>query len=1401
MKKRFLFVCAVLCALTITGCKEKENKTDTLSAPQQITVMQDNGKSLIIFDEVANAQYYNIYIDDVSVTVKATGTGQIQFDASKIISLPQKYTIKIKASGNNYFDSEFTDIYEYTHQLPLDTPVLKMDGTTLNWDKIDNAQFYDVVVKTTNPTTEKSYRVTTNRFEFANLLTHVGDYTFKVRADSGNEEYLTSSYSNQVTYKHKQTLITPHSLKVDYVIGETNKQEAMLSFVASPNVTNFKLNINGSSYNFGEAEFNYLLNRQYENVYSINLSSFAKHKEIKFDNENLLTVSVQAISDSSYFNSSDISNTISCQLTTRLETPRITGFNVTGTTCQIQIATVNSPYLSAFAIYLNGERYKTVNSSVRVLELPLTEEILNSGIRIQAISNNNNCCSSGLSDVRYAGKLTQNGTISASFSNGVISWNSVDGTSAYCIEIYNTSYSYLHTINDTSITQFDISSLCVPGAYSIKVIAMVDGHKQIESNQDIQHLVGLSIPTNIELNSDTAKLHFDEVDNAYGYILNMQYQTLDGQAVDAEIPYLFTSSPINLTPYITEASGYTFKIKSVWCANSHIIDSAFSAENELQSIKTLSTPQISIIQQEKDYYLKILSQESEKMLISGYDIWIDYISIGDANLVDGTMKITSYLTSAGQHNIMVKAKAIDSPFIKDSNTVSKPYDCYKQLEIVTNIAVTKLEEDSKYILTFDEQTLAAQYKVTIVKADDDNYNVEFSTSRGVADISQYVTGNGIYRVYVQAVAREGGFYLDSATTGNPYRLVKAGTLLMAGNINVDKVENSSQVNLTWDKVENCSGYRVEIYYSENNISELKQLIYVPQSSNPNVNIGSGEYLSLGKEGAYTIKIKALSDSDAYESSQASTATYAYTMEYVTDFERNIANVYNKNYTHKVTDAESLKNLIWYHYLYNQNIWNYNTLQYNLKVYCDIDLNTIASQISTVVANRVAAVSSNADKMNIIATELLRQYPEPISYTLGYTDKNSNGIMCLNEQANIYIFNYRDNTDTNKAQTLNTTNKIYKDRLNEVDVNDLRNENYVFAIDNKEYVNVTTTEQLFTALQYDKQPKFVGQSSVAEAVYLNARYILRQICGDNMTDYEKVVQINDFLSKRITFNNTVAEQVTLGDNASTNIANLKDLYLEGILYNYLSIDGLFYDVSTPTQPQMYDMAGRTAVSQGIAKAFVVMCAIEGIDSIKVNGIKNGSVHAWNKVYIDIPDDNVDGKNWYVVDIASAIQNNITVQNSSYQINTHQYFLIKDSQQNATILSYHKPFGDNHNYEAKTDFDYYSYQTYSGVYHNASIVYKQKYVASKAEDVEKAIIYAMLSAGNKDRVVIDLDAEGYLATKTQQGTINIESVKSEIKTISNNVMNNVLNREYLSNTYFTIVDNRYIVLAVESVNYVG
>ena len=1401
MKKKFLFVFAMLCALTITGCKDDENKMGTLSAPQEVVIMPDNGRNLIIFDEVANAEYYHIYINDISVTVKATGTGTIQFDASKIMTLPQRYTVKVKASGDKWFDSEFVEAEEYIYQSVLDAPVIRLDGTVVNWDRVPNAEFYDVKVKTTNPVDEKTYRVTTNKFNFAGLLNDKGDYTFKVCAESDGEEYLTSIYSNQVVYKHKQQLITPHSLHIEYSIDEYGKPEALLSFVSSANVTDFILNINGTNYNITEQDTKYIEVAELENVYTIKLASFARYKELVIDNENILTVSVKATTNDIYLISSGFSNTITCQLTSVLEAPRL-ATRVSGDVCQMEISCSNSVNLSAFAIYLNGIKYKTISSSVRALSLPLSE-VKNFGIRVQAISNNNNCYSSNLSNVAYANtnlmglEALEWGV--PSFDSGILYWKEVDHASMYCVEIYNKMHRYNKFITDATITSLDVSNICVPGSYSVKIIAMADGYRQVENNTDIIHTTKLSVPTNISLNSDTAKLHFDKVEDAYGYVLSVKYQTEIGQ-VEKTISQIFLDSPINLTPYITEASGYTFKIKAVGNVNSYAADSEFSQEFSLQNVITLSTPKISIIKRGADYYLQINASDSEKHLIGGYEIWIDYMPIQEVNLVNGEMLITSYLTSAGQHSIIVKALAIDNNYVKDSNTASDMYDCYKQLDTVTNIWVTHLAEESKYILTFDEQTLAAQYKVKIVKADDEDYNVEFITSRGVADISQYVVSNGVYRIYVQAVAREGGFYLDSATGGNPYRLEKNETLDMAKNIKIERQSNGD-VCLIWDSVENSSGYRVEVYYTEINTQILQQVIYVPQSANPSVNISSGEYSCLTKEGAYTIQIKALGES-GYESSQNSPATVGYSMKNASDFERNIVFMYGNKFSHKISNAEDLKNLIWYHYLYNHNVLSYNSINYNLKIYCDVDLDTIAGQISQEVADAVGKASTNAIKMDIIGKALLMQYPEVISYGLEYVDKDSNPLICLNEEENIYIFRYDDNKDDNKTQTIVTSNKIYNSHVNMVNKFDQRDVNYQFAIDQKDSINVTTTEQLFMALQYNKQPNFVGNSAYAQAVYNNAKFILRQICSDNMSDYEKVLQIYDFVTKRIALNHEIIEQVAKDED----VYGLRDLFLEGVLYNYNNSTGLFYDYDKEGNEisKISEFKSQTATSQGLAKLFVTLCSIEGIDSIKVNGLLNGVEHSWNKVYIDIPDDNVEGKNWFVIDLARAINDSISIeQNQStttYQATSHKYFLTTDIILGATITSYHKSLGANASYVANTTFDYYSYQTYSGVYNGTTLIFKQNFVVDDGNDIEKALIYAMLITGNKDRVMIDVDAEAYINGFTTNGQINVDAINNQIHTIQQNAMN-ALNREYLSNVYFSIIDSKYIVLCLEPLTYNG
>ena len=134
-----------------------------------------------------------------------------------------------------------------------------------------------------------------------------------------------------------------------------------------------------------------------------------------------------------------------------------------------------------------------------------------------------------------------------------------------------------------------------------------------------------------------------------------------------------------------------------------------------------------------------------------------------------------------------------------------------------------------------------------------------------------------------------------------------------------------------------------------------------------------------------------------------------------------------------------------------------------------------------------------------------------------------------------------------------------------------------------------------ALQYNKKPNFIGDYSVAKTVYENARFILRQICSDNMTEYEKTLQIYDFLTKRITLNKvtigSLDESITV-QGGTTMCANLKDLYLEGILYR-TSNNGVYTSLN--------EFIGVTADSEGLAKVFTALCSIEGIDCIKVNGI--------------------------------------------------------------------------------------------------------------------------------------------------------------------------------------------------------
>ena len=1395
MKKRFVFVFILLGLLTITGCTNSNKKLGTLSAPQEVMVQSDGNKSLIIFDEVENAQYYNIYINDMSITVKSSGSGTIQFDASKIITSPQKYTIKVKAGSDDYFDSKFSQEYEYTHTNTLDAPVLSIDGTILNWTKVDNAEFYDVLVTTLNPNFETIHRFPTNKFDFSTILVNTGEYLFKVRAVSGNDEYLPSIYSNQEKYVHTIALLKPTKLttKYDYESGEI-----LLSFVSSENVDNFTLNIDGVNYYIEQEDLDrFLYPDDLDNMYIIKLSSFIKSKNISISNSQVLNIKLKANSSSQYLISSQFSNVISCQFISVLETPQIS-IVTTENTCKINIDTRSSTYLSGFAIYLNDKKYKTLSKDVTQIELPLTE-IGTAGIRVQSISNNNNCYSSNFSDVKYVDEtLSSLNNVSINFENGILSWNMVENSTNYYVEISNSVYRYSQF---TAATTLDLNAMCEPDNYKVRVISIADGYKQSEISQNIKYIYKLSTIENVSINkvADSYYLDFNKVEDCYGYVIYLN---------NVMVNHLFESEYIDITAYITNATQYNVKVQAVDFINTVIQNSELSAEQELQNTKILSSPILTISKVDDKYYLNIDVDESESALSSGYEVWINYISIGSSEtLQDAKIDITSYFANAGQYNFMIKAKAVaDNAYIKDSNMSSITYTCTKQLDTVTDINVTRLEDQSKYILTFKEQTLAAKYIVTIVRADDESQRVEFELDSGVADISEYVTANGVYKIYVKAVASVGGLYTDSATSGNPFRLTKGETLPLVKNITITKrigSNSNGEIDVSWSKIENSLGYQVYIYYTTENQKTLKKSIYVEQSNNPTLNIGTGEYKCLNKEGSYTIQIKALGDGKLYETSQMASTPYDYIMENIVDFERNTIFMYGNTYNYRVKSIDDLKHLLWYHYLYNQEVWLYNTLEYNLKVYCSVNLDKLASEVSEEVATQVESLNNNALKMNIIAKALLKQYPEMENIVEGLVDENGETLQafCLNEVRNVYIFRYQDVLDKDKLKEVKSTNQVYKEKLDTVATFDQRSTNYIFAIDTKESIDVTTTEQLYMAIQYNKRPNFVGDSEVARAVYENARFILRQICSDNMTDYEKTLQIYNFLTKYVAWNDMADgetdEKVLLADGSYTLRGNLKDFYLEGILYNKDSTNGLFTNIN--------QFANQTAVCDGLAKTFVVLCYIEGIECIKVDGTTSSGVHAWNKVYIDIEDDGYDGKDWYAVDLASAIKYSISVTKDNtttkYQVGLHKYFLISDATLNAQATSWSKPLGDTTDYKATIDYNYYENERYSCIYNNATIVSNDNFIAKDDTDVQNALIYAMMKANKKYRAIVDIDAEAYIAN-----LIGNSTDETALITVTSRITNNIyesarlaLGGQYNCRVTATIIEHKYIVISVESVNY--
>lgn len=226
---------------------------------------------------------------------------------------------------------------------------------------------------------------------------------------------------------------------------------------------------------------------------------------------------------------------------------------------------------------------------------------------------------------------------------------------------------------------------------------------------------------------------------------------------------------------------------------------------------------------------------------------------------------------------------------------------------------------------------------------------------------------------------------------------------------------------------------------------------------------------------------------------------------------------------------------------------------------------------------------------------------------------------------------------------------------------------------KETMSVSTSNMLYKAVAWGYKPVFMGsQADNLKQIYDNAKDALSYIVSDEMSEYEKVHAIYDYIIYNVRYDH--------------DCANAEDKYVSGNLslnekmkyYGYY-LEGIFLD--------KFYKKDMHAVCDGKSKAFVLMCGIEGITAVRISGEassdgKNFGGHAWNKVLLDL--NGTGDKEWYFVDTTWG-----DVGDDSKEFLSHAYFLLSDDEVKNTHVE-----KQGHGYpKAEGKFDYYAHETYT------------------------------------------------------------------------------------------------------------
>lgn len=297
---------------------------------------------------------------------------------------------------------------------------------------------------------------------------------------------------------------------------------------------------------------------------------------------------------------------------------------------------------------------------------------------------------------------------------------------------------------------------------------------------------------------------------------------------------------------------------------------------------------------------------------------------------------------------------------------------------------------------------------------------------------------------------------------------------------------------------------------------------------------------------------------------------------------------------------------------------------------------------------------------------------------------------------------------------------YYDTVDYTMISDM-SEDYAFASDNWFLeTEVETTEELYWAVENKVTPVFKNTTSRAYRIYNEAKEVLGDIISLEMSDFEKVLSIFDWICI-----NTVYDYSAYSDD-NTIPTEYPCYYLEGVFDKGM------------------------AVCDGFSKAFSLMCNMLDIDAIRIVGtaVSDGSEggHAWNKVLLDKdPSDNIPAQ-YYIVDITW------TEIYSSYtnEILSHKYFLVSD----VMVEDSHTDYPYREEFKSLLAPDMYEYYRCRKFEYNG-----QEYdaVIDNDDDISALFDYMMLNSLDTVEMIFDLD---YLKAKYRESTGKEYSSRGDI-----------------------------------------